>query len=856
MKKGFFVTLTLLLFLTGNAQVDSLYSVLSKADDDYSKRVQVLQEIGKHYIKSMPDSAMFYGELMMEASVKENDSLNIALAYKLQGDAGIYGGNLKEAEINYLIAINIFNSLKRFDLVSDTKNNLGAVYQFSGQYEKGISLYKESLELEKNTNDTLSLSKTYNNIGSLYVKLGDNEKALEYLKKSLEYKQMYNDSAGIAKTLQNIGTIFFNENKYYKALDYYTQSSEIKLAIGDSLTISTVYSNIGLAYKKMYNYEYAIKYFLKSLRISHNVGYKKQEALVYNNLASAYEEWSELDSSNVFYKDKVVEYSIKSIDICKAIEDYEGLINAYKNFGMYYIDQKEHDKAMGYLKKCLTYTVRYNYKVKEAAVYVGVANIYMSKKENDKVLHFLNKSLKILESNPDNSVYTSVYYQLAQFYYAEDKLKKSKEYALKALSLSTNSNDYGFTKKIYNVLFLIYYSTRDYRMAYNYHVKYTHLKDSIFNTKTKNTILQLQTLYKTNEQKQEIKLLNTKNELNEIQLKAEKLKLRQQKIITIGLLLIVFLVLGFIYILYKQIKQKNRANRLLSEKNNKIYAQKSEIEIQLKVIKKQNTEITDSITYARLIQDAILPSVDILETFFKDYFVLFEPKSIVSGDFYWFAKYNNKIIITAVDCTGHGVPGAFMSMLGISFLNEIVGNNKELNSSEILNKLREQVIFALSQKDDSSMQRDGMDISLSIIDVDNKTIDFAGAYNPLFILTKNNAEIENSIGSSVTANDDFKLIELKADRMPISISRKMDGFNSTTIKYNSGDKLFMFSDGYVDQFNHKTLKKYKKSRFKQMILDSSSSSVGEQGDIFKDNLKDWKRDTEQTDDILVMGVEL
>ena len=327
---------------------------------------------------------------------------------------------------------------------------------------------------------------------------------------------------------------------------------------------------------------------------------------------------------------------------------------------------------------------------------------------------------------------------------------------------------------------------------------------------------------------------------------------------SIGLIVIIVLVLVFLYLLYKQIKAKNLANKLLFDKNEEINIQKNEIELQFKLIKKQNTEITDSINYARLIQNAILPDINILNDSFKDYFVLFEPKSIVSGDFYWITKYNNKIIVAAVDCTGHGVPGAFMSMLGVSFLNEIVLNNNNLNSADILNLLREKVILSLKQVSIESNQKDGMDMSLSIIDTDNKTIDFAGAYNPLFIVTSINSEIEQQISfdSKKIENEKFKLLELKADRMPISISRKTESFKSNILKYSENDKIFMFSDGIVDQFHFKTLKKYKKAKFKKNIIETSNMTASKQGEIIKASYLEWKGNSEQTDDVLIIGIDL
>ncbi len=851
------ILLIIVINLKADNTIDSLYNALSKSVN-YSNKISSLHSIGKYYLKSVPDSAMKYATVMYKLSEKEGDTLNIANSYKLKGDAGIYGGNLKASEKNYLKAINYYKIINNNDLISDTKNNLGAVYQFSGQYEKAILLYKESLNKSIKDNDTLSIAKSYNNIGSLYTKMDSVDMSVKYLKKSLLYKEMLNDSVGMSKTLQNIGVIYLVAQNFVKSIEYFEKAVKIKTDINDTLSISTTLSNIGLAYKNMANYDKAINYYLRALDKAKNVGYKKQEALVCNNIASVYDDWSSLDSTNLYYKQKLIEYYTKSIKVCEKIDDNVGIINVSNNLGAYFAQEKKYDKALMYYLKALRYAKKYKFITKEVITYVNIADVYLNKNDISTAISYLNKSLEILSVNADDEAYMYVYDKLSEVYLALKRNSEAKNYSLKALDKAKILDDVIYKKSIYARLADIYAKLGNYNDAYKYHKEFTYLKDSIFNKDTKNTILQLQTLYKTKEQKQKIKLLNTKNKLSITELKAERLKLRQQRIMSVGLAIIVVLVLLFLYLLYKQIKAKNKANKMLYEKNEEINAQKNELEQQYKLIKKQNTEITDSINYARLIQDAILPDISILKQHFKDYFVLFEPKSIVSGDFYWITSYNNKIIVAAVDCTGHGVPGAFMSMLGVSFLNEIVLNNKGLNSADILNLLRKKVILSLKQKSVESNQKDGMDMSLTIIDTDNKTIDFAGAYNPLFIVTSINSEIEKQIefDSKIIKNEKFKLLELKADRMPISISRKTESFKSSIIKYRENDKIFMFSDGYVDQFHFKTFKKYKKAKFKNIILETSELTISKQGEILKDNFVKWKGNTEQTDDILIIGIDL
>ncbi len=283
-------------------------------------------------------------------------------------------------------------------------------------------------------------------------------------------------------------------------------------------------------------------------------------------------------------------------------------------------------------------------------------------------------------------------------------------------------------------------------------------------------------------------------------------------------------------------------------------------------IRKQKEELEDSILYARRIQRAMLPSKSILEENFPNHFILFKPRDVVSGDYYWMAKREGKIFIVAADCTGHGVPGAFMSLLGISFLNEIIAKPEIEKSGEMLDALREYVMTSLKQTgEEEDETKDGMDLSLIILDKQNKTIQYSGAYNPLYIVReltsdektklKNGDELDLSKGS--LNNDEYLLEQVNPDKMPIGISiKKFDQFNHTDLDLKPGLSLYMLSDGYVDQFGGPLGKKYMSRRFKKLILDLQDKPMEEQGKILDETLVEWIGDLDQIDDVLVMGIKI
>ncbi len=247
--------------------------------------------------------------------------------------------------------------------------------------------------------------------------------------------------------------------------------------------------------------------------------------------------------------------------------------------------------------------------------------------------------------------------------------------------------------------------------------------------------------------------------------------------------------------------------------------------------------ITDSINYASRIQAAMLPSREFLDSYLPEHFILFLPRDVVSGDFYWATVLDYKIVFAAADCTGHGVPGAFMSMLGIAFLDEIVNKRGVISASNILFDLRKEVIKALKQTGKEQEQKDGMDIALCVYDMKKKKLDFAGAYNPLFLVRKG------------------ELIEYKADRIPISYMEDMEQpYTSNKVQVEEGDTIYIFSDGYPDQFGGTDGKKFKSKALKDLLLSIQNESLYIQKQLLEKHFSEWKGDLEQIDDVILIGV--
>jgi serine phosphatase RsbU (regulator of sigma subunit) len=301
--------------------------------------------------------------------------------------------------------------------------------------------------------------------------------------------------------------------------------------------------------------------------------------------------------------------------------------------------------------------------------------------------------------------------------------------------------------------------------------------------------------------------------------------------------LVILLAIGIFYmIIVLRVRKLKHDKKVLEEK---VQERTIQIRKQRDQIAHQNREITDSIQYAQRIQSAVLPNEEIINKLLSDYFILFKPRDIVSGDFYWINGQNNKVIVVAADCTGHGVPGAFMSMLGISLLNEIVQPEKKVSAAKILNELRKQIKTTLSQTGKVNETKDGMDLALAIIDYDHMKIYFSGAYNPLVHIRKGEMNV------------------YKGDKMPIGIhvGKEID-FSEKEIDIKKNDCIYMFSDGYADQFGGPDEKKFMSGKFKNLLQEINSRPMDEQKNILNNTIEEWKGNLQQVDDILIVGVRI
>jgi|WetSurMetagenome_2_1015567.scaffolds.fasta_scaffold01747_5 serine phosphatase RsbU (regulator of sigma subunit) len=318
--------------------------------------------------------------------------------------------------------------------------------------------------------------------------------------------------------------------------------------------------------------------------------------------------------------------------------------------------------------------------------------------------------------------------------------------------------------------------------------------------------------------------------------------LEKQKLILYFVLFALLLVSALGYYIYRGYKIKKEANIRLEEKNRTISLQKDEIEKQRDLaaaqrdqIAYQKKHITDSIMYAKRIQTALIPSLELFSDKLE-HFVLYKPLAIVSGDFYWVSSLGNMQVIIAADCTGHGVPGAFMSMLGVTMLNEIVNEKHIVMPDQIIENLRQGIIKSLNQVAEEESIKDGMDIAVCVVDFDKNLLYYAGANNPLYLVRGE------------------ELFHYRADKMPVAIHYKMVPFTLHTIELKKGDAFYIFSDGYADQFGGPKQRKFMSMQLRETLVSMSGEPMLKQGERLNDIFEEWRGDSPQVDDVTLMGI--
>lgn len=663
----------------------------------------------------------------------------------------------------------------------------------------------------------------------------DAQKAIQYGEKALELSKELGYEVGEAQALNDIGIIYQYQSEFDKAIDYYKQSLSIRKKFNDSAQLGGSYLKIGIAFQSMGDYDSAIIYQLRALDYYYPINDLKGISYAENNIGILYH--------NQKLYDKAIEFHKKSLKTKEEINDISGIGGSYINIGNVYFEEKEMDSAYAYFKKGVKILKTVHDPVMLSNAYHNIGSCFIYDEQEDSALYYLEIAKDIREEIGDKKGLASTLLALGDLYLKNEDYAKAKEYLAACEPYVYQAQSKNELARFYGNLSKVYAYENEYLKAYEALLNYSAYHDSTMSESNATLLADMETKYQAEKKQQEIELLE-KDKL------AKDKAIRQNNIIiTIG---IFALIIAFLFILFiiNANRKKRKVNQLLQSQNEEITKQKH-------VIEESHLEISDSIKYAQRLQQAILPPVDDLNTHLGDGFVLFLPKHIVSGDFYWMQPVSDGVCFAAADCTGHGVPGAMVSVVCSNALNRSVKEFGLTTTSDIINKTRELVIETFARSGKSV--KDGMDIALCKIYKEGESVQlyYTGANNPLWIIKDSSRLSEEEKEHRGTIIEGEKaLVEIKADKQPVGLSDHSSAFTEHMIPLSKGDTIYIFSDGYADQFGGPKSKKLMYKPFKKLLLEHVSSSMDDQKEILKSFINEWRGDNEQVDDICIIGVRV
>lgn len=645
--------------------------------------------------------------------------------------------------------------------------------------------------------------------------------SLTLLSRAGQADQWYRKVASMhALALNNEGFHAYYQGDFTLSLEKLYQSLDLRERIGDKSGVSECYNNIGGIHYSQRHYDKALDLFKKSLALKIEIGESPGIATAYNNIGAIYNDMNLIDSAEYYY--------LKCLDIYVDLNDNLGLGLIYHNLG----------------------------------------SIYIKKNQLDRAEWFFNHSIDINLKEGQSQLLSNSHYLLSKMYFDLGSLALAEKYAKISLDYA---NEIGFPDDIKDpagMLSDIYTKQRKYQDALEMYQLYVTMKDSSFSEEIKQEV-EARNLQYTFEKKalaDSIRFAH-ENSINQSKIAEQDAIIKQKHTLNYSLV-IGFVLLGALTVLILiALRNKKRANaeiekqKLQVEQQRDIINEKHKLTIdQKKMLEEQNQEIKDSITYAKRLQDAILPSSETVQSALPDSFILYKPKDIVAGDFYWVEEIDNIVYFAAADCTGHGVPGAFVSIVCSNALNQAILELGICHPAQLLERVTQLVVKTFEKSNQSI--KDGMDIAVCAMNKSTRELQYAGANNPLWIISSNNityaAAQKHEVEFAPSA-----LYEIKATKRPVGKYAADIPFEQHTLKLDHGDIIYLLSDGFADQFGGENLpsgkgrgKKFKYKQLKELLLRLQPYSMVDQKSHLNVSFEKWRGSFEQLDDVCVIGVKV
>lgn len=655
------------------------------------------------------------------------------------------------------------------------------LYYIDEHAEEAYKFIQDNIKLASSLDYKTGLADSYLLLSEYYEYQGNLSQELEAAFKALELYKTVDNKLHIGKASVIIGNVYKDHGNLPDALKYYLDGKEIFEKIGDKSNEAKVLGSIGLIYRNENKFKSAIEYLQKALDIFLNEELMPERSYV--DIATTYSNLGRCESELGNYN-KAMDYFIRAKKIDEDLEDDYGVAYDYFSIAEVLQRQNSNHSALKYVKSALERFIDVGDNASIPACRILEGKIYRKMRLYDQALEQLTLAINQAQ---------------------EDDAKP-------------------FVREGYEELSKLYEVMGNTPKAFEAYKMFIAVKDSITSSEISDSIEKLRNSYDVREKAKENDRLQKQIALEQKERELERTRRNQLTAFSLigGLLLLT--LLGVILSRYK-LKQK--ANDELAQKN--------------KIIANSNEKITGSIRYGRRIQKALLAAGEPIELAFPESFVFLKPKDIVSGDFFWYVNKGDEQIIAAIDCTGHGVPGAFMTVFGYSLLNKIVNGDGITDPSQILALLGLEVMKLFQTKEEDQIIQDGMDMALCKIDQKNKQLLYAGANRPLVLHTKDGQQ------------------HIKGDKVGLGgkiMLERGKPFHTHTIDYNLGDTFYIFSDGYQDQFGGPDGKKFMSKRFRKYLADIQPYSMQEQAQMLEDNIQDWMKHEKQTDDMIIIGVRL
>lgn len=693
-----------------------------------------------------------------------------------------------------------------------------------GEHQKSLNLADSAFHLSSKLGNKRLELRSLQMSGISASSSGDFSKALDFHYKSLQIAEELRDTSSMIKVLNDLGVVFYTKSTYPKALEFLLRGFRLATSVKDTSLMMTTLHSLGLVEMQKGDTAQSLNYFHTAYRYGLILDDKRTLALLNNALGNYYMSINEVEYALSEYTQALTRFT--------EVNDIVGVSRVYNNIGLLY-------SQMGAFSK--------------------------SRKS-------LGESLRLKLEINDQRGLCSIYHSMGVLYQRMGDYTNSIEWGTKSYFKSRQIGALRTAELAATLLSESYEKKGDLAGAMTYLKVARNLHDSIFSNENSRQMVESELIWN-----QEVKQIEKRveQEKNKIIDKEHNNQLVMVRNFFVALSLLIFLLTTFMVLYYRR---KIKAAKILESQYSEIEKQKEEIaaqrdeiedqrnaladlawELQQKnevttthrdelwtqrdVLSTQKKEITDSIEYAKRIQAAALPNQEVFTQIFPDSFIVYKPKSIVGGDFYWVAKIGKYKVLAVGDCTGHGVPGGFMSMLGIALLNEVVKREEVRTASQVLDELRDYLISSLQPSHDETDPSDGMDLVVAIIDEELNSMQYASANMPFYLIRNDEGGIP-------------RLKDFLPDRMPIGNYQIMRPFTNNTIDLLPGDIFYFFSDGFPDQFGGSEEKKLCPGRFKQMLLSFHDRPIILQGDLLSDSFMRWKGDKIQIDDVLVVGIQI